>query len=82
MKYIAIFKARASKPDLGLEKGWFSIVFEASEHAGDETVNGIAAYKMGMLRPWMKCEMELHVLERYHLRPEMAGPYRGLVVEM
>ena len=78
MRFLAIFKEKGTNPSPNLCDGWFSISLEAS----DESAERWALARAADLKPWLKRDLELVWVEPYKPCPEMAGPYRGLIVSM
>lgn len=79
VRYLAVFRAKGTKPDPHMENGWLSISLTAGSAA---QAKDWALHRAEMLAPWLIREIELVHLEPYKPSPEMAGPYRGLVVTM
>ena len=80
MTYLVMFKKAGSPdPDPCFSDGWFSISIEASI---ERLATKWALHRVETLAPWLKYELEWVRTEKYNPRPEMAGPYRGLVVNM
>jgi hypothetical protein len=62
-----------------MEDGWLSISISAGSKKEAERWAKHRAAKLG---PWLKCYLELFQAELHRPRPEMAGPYRGLILGM
>lgn len=78
-RYLVIFKAAGSNPHPRMEEGWLSISISAHSK---EQAERWATHQAKKLGPWLRCYLEVYKTEVYKLRPEMAGPYRGLVLRM
>lgn len=78
-RFLAVFKAKGTNPSLNHCEGWLSISLEANS-AGDAERWALA--RLDLLKPWLKNDLELVHVEAYKPTPEMAGPYRGLVLAL
>lgn len=79
-RYLVMFKKAASRdPNPLMSDGWFSISIEAGS---EEQALRWASHRAEMLAPWLKYALEFVRLELHHPTPELAGPYRGLIVNM
>jgi hypothetical protein len=78
-RYLAIFKRARTNPDPGAEDGWFSISLFAGSQ---DDVERWARHQIEKLSPWLNCKLEFVQAELHRPRPEMAGPYRGLIIRM
>ena len=73
--YYAIFKEKGSDPSPYMEVHWLSFSLKANS---DEEAARMVKWEMDKLQPLLKKKYVLVVIEDYNLRPEMAGPYRGV----
>lgn len=78
-RYLVIFKMEGTNPHPCMEEGWLSISILAGSKEEAERWGQHRATKLG---PWLKCYLELVQTEIHRPRPEMAGPYRGLILGM
>lgn len=75
-----MFKKAGSKdPDPLMSDGWFGISVEARS---EEQALRWAVHRAEMISPWLKDDLKFVRLEIYRPTAELAGPYRGLIVNM